>query len=123
VVRWMGVAIVAVVALSPLTTRAEECGALPCRANGAPYVTDKNTTLIYPGENFSFDIDPASGKIGEVKPAPKDRIEENQIVVAFAPLRDGMILIIGNAVAGPVKYDAVMRGLDGRVGHVRSRPA
>ena len=30
----------------------EQCGAMPCRSNGAPYVTDKGAIVIFPGEQF-----------------------------------------------------------------------
>ena len=119
-VRLIGTIVVAAAALCPLAASAEACGALPCRANGEPYVTDKNTIIIYPGESFAVQIDIARGKVGRAQPVTAE--ETGTITLDFKPQDAGMILIVHNHLADIVKYDATMKGPDGRLVYTSSCP-
>src|SRR6185436_5958254 len=48
----------------------KQCGAMPCRSNGVPYVTDKGAIVIYPGESFAIVFEIEDGKLVNAQPVP-----------------------------------------------------
>jgi hypothetical protein len=94
---------------------------VPCRANGAPYVTEKDAVVIYPGESFAVAVDVDRGKVADPRPA-SDEGEPGTIALKFSAIDSGMMLTITNNLAGMVKYDATMKGPDGRVVYTSSCP-
>ena len=120
-VRSVVAAISIAAALCPFVAHAEGCGAMPCRANGAPYVTDRNAVVIYPGEKFAVPVDVAGGKIGDAKPA-SEAGESGTITLDFKTIDTGMMLVVDNHLAETLKYDATMKGPDGRRVYTSSCP-
>ena len=119
-VQFLGLMIVVVTALSPLA-KADECGAMPCRANGASYITEKNAVVIYPGESFAVAVDVGSGQVANPRPASEEG-EKGTIALKFSTIDSGAMLTITNNLAGMVKYDATMKGPDGRMVYTSSCP-
>jgi len=99
-----------------------QCGALPCRSNGAPYVNDKGAIVIFPGERFVIALKIEDGKIVGAEPNPAGGSLSNAIAVSFKEIDGGMVLTIANHLPNTVKYDVVMKAPDDKLVYTSSCP-
>lgn len=93
---------------------------MPCRSNGVPYVNDKGTITIYPGEHFVIAFKIENGKIVGTAPKPVDSQAANTIELNFARDGNGMLLTLQNNLSDMVKYDATMKAPDNRMVYTSS---
>lgn len=100
----------------------QQCGAMPCRSNGVPYVTDKGAIVIYPGERFVIAFKIEDGQIAGAEPIPAGGSLSNAVDVSFKQIDSGMMLTVANHLAKPVKYDATMKAPDDRIVYTNSCP-
>ena len=94
-----------------------QCGAMPCRSNGAPYVTDKGAIVIYPGEQFVIALKIENGKIVNAGPNLAGGQSANAIEIDI-----GMMLTIVNHLPSAIKDDATMKAPDGKLVYTSSCP-
>src|SRR5688572_7797479 len=92
----MRFAAVLVAAILPTVVDAQECGAMPCRSNGKPYVTDKGAIVIYPGERFVIGFKIEDGKIAGAEPIPAGGSLSNAVEVSFTQIDSGMMLTVAS---------------------------
>ena len=95
---------------------------MPCRSNGAPYVTDKGAIVIFPGEQFVIAFKIENGKIVGAEPYPAGGQLSNAIEVNFKEIDGGMMLTLANHLPNTVKYDAIMKAPDDKLVHTSSCP-
>ena len=100
----------------------KQCGAMPCRSNGAPYVTDKGAILIFPGEQFVIAFRIESGRIVSAEPNPIGGRTSNAIEVNFKEIDGGMMLTLANHLPSTIKYDAIMKAPDDKLVYTSSCP-
>jgi hypothetical protein len=100
----------------------KQCGAMPCRSNGEPYVTDKGAIVIFPGEQLVIALEIENGKIVNAQPNPASGSLSNAVEVSFKQIDSGMMLTVANNLSKTVKYDATMKAPDGRMVHTSSCP-
>jgi hypothetical protein len=96
------------------------CGAMACRANGAPYVNDKGAIVIYPGEHFAVAFTIENHKIMSAAPKPVDGQVANTIELNFARDGNGMLLTLQSNLSDTVKYDTTMKAPDNRMVYTSS---
>ena len=126
--RWRGQAVLSVlVAACAMAAVAQadsskQCGAMPCRSNGAPYVTDKGAIVIFPGEQFVIAFKIENGKIVDAEPYPAGGQLSNAIEVNFKKVDSGMMLTLANHLPKKVKYDAIMKAPDNKLVYTSSCP-
>lgn len=99
-----------------------QCGAMPCRSNGVPYVKDKGAIVIYPGEQFVVAFKIEDGKIVGAEPSPSGGRLTNAVEVRFKEISGGMMLTVASHLPSTVKYDATMTAPDDRVVYTSSCP-
>jgi hypothetical protein len=99
-----------------------QCGAMPCRSNGVPYVTDKGAIVIYPGESFVIVFEIENGKIVSALPNAAGGQPANTIDVSFKEIDNGMMLTLQSHLSMDVKYDAMMKAPDNRLVYTSSCP-
>lgn len=100
----------------------QQCGGMPCRSNGVPYLDDKGAIVIYPGEHFVIAFEIENGKIVNAVPNPTGGQLSNAVEVSFAEVEGGMMLTLENHLPSDVKYDASMRAPDDRLVYTSSCP-
>jgi len=100
----------------------KQCGAMPCRSNGVPYVTDKGAIVIYPGEQFVIVFEIENGKIVSAVPNPVGGQSANTIEASFKEIDSGMMLSLQSHLPMDVKYDAAMKAPDNRLVYTSSCP-
>ena len=98
------------------------CGALPCRSNGVPYVTDKGAIVILPGENLVIAFEIENGKIVGAMPNLTGGQLANTIEVSFKAIDSGMMLSLQSHLPMDVKYDVAMKAPDNRLVYTSSCP-
>jgi hypothetical protein len=106
----------------PVEDSSKPCGAMPCRSNGVPYVTDKGAIVIFPGEQFVVAFEIENGKIVNAQPNPASGSLSDAVEVSFKQIDSGMMLTVANNMSEPVKYDATMRAPDDRMLYTSSCP-
>jgi hypothetical protein len=99
-----------------------QCGAMPCRSNGVPYVTDKGAIVIYPGESFAIVFEIEDGKLVNAQPVPAGGSRSDVVEVSFKQIDSDMMLTVANNLSKLVKYDATMKAPDDRMVHTSSCP-
>ncbi|HKP26260.1 MAG TPA: hypothetical protein VJV39_20500 [Dongiaceae bacterium] len=62
----------------------KQCGAMPCRSSGAPYVTDEGAIVIFPGEQFAIAFEVENGKIVGAQPNSAGGSLSNAVEVSFS---------------------------------------
>jgi hypothetical protein len=100
----------------------KQCGAMPCRSNGVPYVTDKGAIVIHPGEQFVIAFEIENGKIVSAVPGPASGQPTNTMDVSFKEIDSGMMLTLQSHLPMDVKYDAMMKAPDNRLVYTSSCP-
>jgi hypothetical protein len=98
------------------------CGAMPCRSNGVPYVTDKGAIVIYPGESFAIVFENEDGKLTNAQPVPAGGSRSDVVEVSFNQIDSGMMLTVANNLSKLVGYDATMKTPDDRMVYTSSCP-
>ena len=100
----------------------KQCGVMPCRPNGVPYVTDKGAIVILPGEQFVIAFEIENGKIVNAQPNPAGGSLSDAVEVSFKQIDSSMMLTVANNMSKPVKYDATMKAPDDRMVYTSSCP-
>lgn len=109
------------VAVAPADS-SQQCGGMPCRSNGIPYLNNKGAIVIYPGERFVIAFEIENGKIVNAAPNPVGGQLSNAVEVSFEEIESGTMLTLENHLPGDVKYDANMAALDDRLVYTSSCP-
>jgi len=104
------------------TDSSKQCGTMPCRSNGVPYVTDEGAIVIFPGENFVIAFAVEGGKIVGAQPNPVGGSLSNAVEVSFKQVDSGTTLTVANNLSKAVKYDATMKAPDNRMVYTSSCP-
>lgn len=120
--RVLSAAMAAALMLSAPLASAEECGAMPCRANGAPYITDKGALIIFPGEHFAVEFSSGDGQLQLVQAKPISDATAALMELKFSATDSGMILTVMNPLSQDIKYDAVMKAPDDKLVYTSSCP-
>lgn len=110
-----------VAAVAPADS-SQQCGGMPCRSNGAPYLNDKGAVGIYPGEHFMIAFEIEDGKIVNAVPKPLGGNLSNAVEVSFETFDSGMMLTLENRLPGEIKYDASMKAPDDRLVYTSTCP-
>lgn len=120
--RVLSAAMTAALMLGAPQAMAQECGAMPCRANGAPYVTDKGVLVIFPGEHFAVEFSETGGHLKPGQAKPLSDATGTFVELSFSATDSGMLLTVKNALSQAVKYDAVMKAPDDKLVYTSSCP-
>jgi hypothetical protein len=100
----------------------QQCGGMPCRSNGVPYLTDKGAIVIYPGERFAIAFKIEDSRIAGAEPIPAGGSLSNAVEVSFKQIESGMMLTVANHLPSTLKYDATMKAPDDRMVYTSSCP-
>ena len=122
---WVILSALVAACATPTTVQVDsskQCGAMPCRPNGVPYVTDKGAIVILPGEQFAIAFEIENGKIVNAQPNPAGSSISDAVEVSFKQIDSGMMLTVANNLSKPVKYDATMKAPDDRMVYTSSCP-
>ena len=114
--------LLAIAAAVTSSATGDTCGAMPCRSNGAPYINEKGSIIIYPGEHFAIAFKIENGKIVGAVPEPAGSQRANAVEVSFEQTETGMMLSLESRLASTIKYDATMKAPDDRLVYTSTCP-